>query len=543
MKTDDPHSPELDDLLHALREETITDAQWNRLAELLESDPAARRAYLESTTLTGQLRYALEDYGFARQPGEGEASQALLEALLESRNRHHKLRWAPLAAAAAVALLIVAGSLIWSGQDDSGESQGVLVQEGEPTDDGVAVLVDAGEVEWLDGDPPPSDILSPGRLRLKSGLLQLEFYSGARLVVEGPADLEIVSVDEVICRRGRVRAVVPPAAHGFRVVSPQFELVDLGTEFGFAVDPDGESSVQVFDGEVEIYPPGARRSAAAAEKLSVGDGRAWTAQGKRISRQAEPGAFPTFEELQRREAKAAEKRFARWEAWTESLAGDPRIAFRFDFDSVGPELLDRSPTGSHGTIVGAEWATGRWPGKKALEFKRPGDRVRLDLPGTYDAVTMTAWLRVDSLPDRSQSLLLTDGYEVGRAHWHLNGEGYLRLGVRKPSAKLKDGATGYGSTVLITPRRIGAWCFLSTVYDRESGTVRHYFNGNEVSSDEIVYDQPLQFGTCDLGNWTPSRMKARCPVRNFIGRMDELTIWNSALTGDEIRNIYRRTKP
>jgi hypothetical protein len=42
--------------------------------------------------------------------------------------------------------------------------------------------------------------------------------------------------------------------------------------------------------------------------------------------------------------------------------------------------------------------------------KRPGDRVRLYLPGSYDALTLSGCLRVDALPKRPQALLLKDGY-------------------------------------------------------------------------------------------------------------------------------------
>lgn len=531
-------STEFDDAVAALCHGTISDEALQELHELLRADTGARDEYLWRVEVHGELA---SGGVYPALPGAIGEKVVLADPETKPSARSRWLLWVPVAAAV---LLIVAGNLIWSGRNASDGSQGgEIVQEGEPTDDGIAVLVHAGEVEWLDDNGPhEGDILSPGPLRLKSGLLEIEFYSGARLVVDGPADLELVSVDHVICRLGRVRAVVPPPAHGFRVVAPQFELIDLGTEFGVAVDPNGEARVQVFDGEVELVPPEADRSRVAVEKLTRGEGRAWSAKGKRVSQQAELGDFPTFEEVQRRKTRAAEKRLARWQAWEESHADDPRIAFRFDFESEGLELLDQGPTASHGTIVGAEWTTGRWPSTRALEFKRPGDRVRLNLPGTYDALTLSAWLRVDSLPGRSQGLLLTDGYEVGRIHWHLHPDGNLRLGVRKPAETMAKGATGYGSPVLITPRHLGAWCLLCTVYDRESGTVQHYFNGREVSSDAIVFDQPLQFGTCDLGNWTLS-LDTRRPVRNFIGRIDDLTVWNAALTGNEVRRMFLHTRP
>ena len=100
---------------------------------------------------------------------------------------------------------------------------------------------------------------------------------------------------------------------------------------------------------------------------------------------------------------------------------DPRIVARYDFDSSDTEsnervLIDASTSAKHGTIVGCEWATGRWPDKRALEFKRPGDRVRIDVPGEFDALTVAAWVRVDALPARHQALVLTHGHQVGHLH-------------------------------------------------------------------------------------------------------------------------------
>ena len=117
-------------------------------------------------------------------------------------------------------------------------------------DNGVAVVTRVVSVDWGGADVKKvGDTLPPGMLVLKQGLLQLEFYSGALLVLEGPAKLDLISADEVICHKGKVRAHVPPPAHGFTVLSPQFELVDLGTEFGVEVGANGATEVHVFDGK------------------------------------------------------------------------------------------------------------------------------------------------------------------------------------------------------------------------------------------------------------------------------------------------------
>jgi hypothetical protein len=48
---------------------------------------------------------------------------------------------------------------------------------------------------------------------------------------------------------------VPPPAQGFRLLTPNMKLVDLGTEFGVQVDSAAQKAeVHVFEGEVEAHP-------------------------------------------------------------------------------------------------------------------------------------------------------------------------------------------------------------------------------------------------------------------------------------------------
>ena len=55
-------------------------------------------------------------------------------------------------------------------------------------------------------------------------------------------------------------AVVPPAARGFTVVAPGVDYVDLGTEFGIAVDEaTGASELHVFDGQVNATNPSSQK--------------------------------------------------------------------------------------------------------------------------------------------------------------------------------------------------------------------------------------------------------------------------------------------
>ena len=75
----------------------------------------------------------------------------------------------------------------------------------------VAVLTRVVDPEWGPTELPTEvgSALPTGRLRLKSGLIQLEFYGGAVVVLEGPADFEIIAADRAFCRQGKLRARAP----------------------------------------------------------------------------------------------------------------------------------------------------------------------------------------------------------------------------------------------------------------------------------------------------------------------------------------------
>ena len=47
---------------------------------------------------------------------------------------------------------------------------------------------------------------------------------------------------------------MPVRARGFTVLTPHNKVVDLGTEFGLAVDEAGAATVRVFTGEVQAFP-------------------------------------------------------------------------------------------------------------------------------------------------------------------------------------------------------------------------------------------------------------------------------------------------
>ena len=90
------------------------------------------------------------------------------------------------------------------------------------------------------------------------GSLSGDFFgldSGAQIVLQGPAALDVNSAWSATLNRGTIKASLPPEAMGFSIQNPTVEVVDLGTEFTMFADAGGASTdVLVLKGEVEAAP-------------------------------------------------------------------------------------------------------------------------------------------------------------------------------------------------------------------------------------------------------------------------------------------------
>lgn len=117
----------------------------------------------------------------------------------------------------------------------------------------IARVIGINKAKWANGvEVAVGEVVPQGPIRLVSGEAQITFASGAIVTLHAPAELEVLSAERVFLRHGRITPFVPPAAHGFTVVSPSGEVVDLGTEFTVGVDAAGRTDVFVIDGEVDV---------------------------------------------------------------------------------------------------------------------------------------------------------------------------------------------------------------------------------------------------------------------------------------------------
>ena len=209
-----------------------------------------------------------------------------------------------------------------------------------------------------------------------------------------------------------------------------------------------------------------------------------------------------------------------------------------------------------------EHASGRFgPESFGLNFGRPGSRVRTRIDGEYQAFSFACWVRIDGLEHVYNALFMSDGHETGESHWQIRNDGRLMFSVIlddtqkiRHFSKLEQRevetaglARVYYSEPIWDISKSGQWFHLAAVYDPASRRVMQYANGKQIGNQEIIdkfHIDTLRIGAAEIGNWgQPFRKTPWFSVRNLNGTIDELAIFNAALTSEEITDLHENGKP
>lgn len=532
-------------MLRHLEGETSPE-EAHQLSFALRGSPKTQREFAELLVQLTQLR------------GLGHEQNMLTLDQLDTPQARNwwsgGVRWA--AAVAACFLAVAAWLFFTRGGAEDADEQFAEGQETVVVSNGVAMLTRCAGAVWeasADADREVGATLEPSLLRLKSGVVQVEFFSGARVILEGPAEFEVISSWESRLNYGKLNAVVPPPARGFKVHTERLVLIDIGTEFGIKEQPGEPQEVHVFKGKVQLEFANTNQ---APRELTEGKGaRVETDEVDDLP--ADPAAFVRAEELQKREADELRARLGEWRSTSQKFAADPALLVYFNFeDGKGRngELINRAKsarTGTGGTVVGCDWSEGRWPGKSALQFANRGDRVRLKVPGEFESLTYAAWVSIEGLSRPNNALTMSQRFAPGDVRWEITSAGSLRLTVRPPG----DAEMDVVSSPRLLKSQSGRWVHLAAVYNGPERKVALYVNGKRVAEKTIAAAVPLVLDDVELGNWNPmlhppasaserkERQRPSFKFREFHGRMDEFALLSRPLSADEIRKLYESGKP
>jgi len=123
--------------------------------------------------------------------------------------------------------------------------------------------------------PRGTELARGEKVALRAGdAMQLQFPSGARVILQGPGQFDLFSAQRVGMQQGRLTAVVPPEARGFTVSTAQTDFIDHGTEFALTLDETGHGEVVVLDGLIEAKRTrtGAQQSLDEPEHIMLREG-------------------------------------------------------------------------------------------------------------------------------------------------------------------------------------------------------------------------------------------------------------------------------
>lgn len=382
----------------------------------------------------------------------------------------------------------------------------------------------------------------PRRIKFNSGMVELQTDRGVVITLEGESDLEILSGMEVVCHKGNLLVEVPPAAIGFVVKTRQFDVVDLGTSFALKVDEDDESEVHVIKGLVEVFPgqkgEDAKRELREGQSVGIVDGVL-----KDIA--VERGTFLTPAKLRELADSADHRRMLAWTRKQTLLAKDPHCLVYFDFqDEPETGYLTNKAIGSGvdtgGTVVGAQWTRGRWPGKNALEFRRNFDRVLFSLPSTFQSLTCLTSVRIDALDSQSTVLLTAPDLAEGSFRWELSpseqqlGDTAFCLSSAINGKWNKIGNSS--ASPLFPQKRLGTWVQIAFVLDGENQVLDQYIDGKLWSRQQLSKEL-LLLGGNDASAEKSSLLKQQftAMLGQFVGRIDEFAVFDRALDFQNVR--------
>jgi hypothetical protein len=504
-------------------ESDLSPTEADALRRRLEADPKLKAEFGAQAALHGMLGPATEDDLFTERVAERfsdtvkQADEQQFGHSVQRRIRkalfRRRVSWA-----AAALLMLTAGLLTW-------------MQLPEPVATVSRVESSSTTLTWVAGDK----LSSGDALKFASGLVELDLRGRGRMIVEGPADIEFTGPTGAVLRKGRILLRVTPAGHGYRLETPRGSLVDLGTEFGVSVDEQtGQVETHVLEGEVKAIPN------KGGEQILLRHDEGLKQTGDlNVRIPADRGSFYASLPPVRRGSPA----MIHWNMDTNGTSSVQANAKGFGKEGLDLKFLDKrgsaSPTTSDGPFGAAvsfdgeqlfgesefKGISGQSPRTVALWVKVPSDFIKIQ---GFAMVSWGTWAR-DSPGSVWQISVNPSQFEgsVGR----------LRIG------------THLGAAIGRTDLRDDRWHHVAVVlYPAENPDFGQHvllFVDGEVEpvSNRILGEIDTSTRDASHGVWLGRNINIDNDFKFFRGGLDEVYIFDAALTQEEIRRLMTHNEP
>ena len=543
------------ELIQSLIDGTLNPVEAQRVNALLRGDAVLREFYIRQIRVDEQLQAHFEK----------PSPLAVLSHPKDhvSKKKYYTAIAASVAAgvAAAIVLLFVIGDKGTEEVDQSGYSQFVPAPDRSP----VARVSGVEDVVWAEssGDIRPGHWLSAGKLEIKKGMIELNYASGSTVLIKAPATYYIEAQNKGFLEKGSIRAHSPETVASFFIGTPNSELVDLGTTFGVTVLDVVATEVHVIEGLVK------------ARALSDVNGK-WRElrQGSALRISSEDPVDAEYDSIK------ANLSFYDWTPPKHVKRSESLEYVHWSFDRMQGDQFPETGVHSgdyqhHAAVVdfsknrhSYRWLT---PGRFGDALKLDGKErfLRTDYPaiGGNQPRTIAFWVRLDHRDARHEAL-------PGIVSWGQNGIRGAKwqvlpfqplLGGKK---KVFRTECAWGHSMGSTDINDGRWHHVVSVFtgghDADVAThVKHYVDGKLETSNSVISRRvdtvttknpdknfPLVIGVTmqrpmakSLEDMIALRSRGKVRLETFNGCIDELYVFNGALTPQEILQLMKKNAP
>ncbi len=568
-------SDEFSPLLDAACDGTLNDAQLDELAAALELDAEACKAYIDHISLQADIRFLgraerLCQIGLdgvqaklspAAPPTASTSGLSFLSSPLYGTIGFfsHEVPFSLLIATVITGMGLLMGSFVYVSHHEqivkntlppSPSTQAIP----KPQSEYVGRITGMVDVKWSDATTAAvTELVALGRkYALASGLMEITYDTGAKVILQGPCTYQADSRTGGFLSIGKLTARLdnakPQAADSksslstihyplFTIKTPTAVVTDLGTEFGVEVSPTGDTETHVLVGSVRFAKLNKAGGDTEEQVLRAGRAARCDSRQGRIS-----------------VVKTDARRFTRFMPTSPEgyaamvLAMRPVAYYRME---PSAEVKDRhvvfdSADGHHGVLHTVDsssepWQAGRFAG--ALHFD---GKTYVDIPTLPSAETgelsVTAWVFVQdqaawaNIASEQYARAWTDKVRRMQFGFGLFADsGDLWAGVSDRNGlwcPVREGAS--------RPLSIGYWNHVAFVANGKN--LQLYRGGRKVAStpcDGICLTPPIKHLMIGCKNWSNSPdAPALKPVQFWRGRIDELAIFNHALSAADIRRLF-----
>ena len=232
---------ELDSLISRALDGSLDDAEMRQLQQRLIDDGAALATYMETVAVEVLLEEQAEtqplavfDHLSARRSRRSDS---------QARTAVAFFRWFPPIAAS---VLFAVSIVLFVSSDHRGDAPQAAVASDHENDN----QLDLASNQVSDESLPYPELTNVG----SNEKLSFEMPTGVSIVLHGPARFQVTARDELTLAEGIVRASVPEQGRGFRVITPNGDVIDHGTEIGVSVNSQ-HTELHVFEGRAEVVLP------------------------------------------------------------------------------------------------------------------------------------------------------------------------------------------------------------------------------------------------------------------------------------------------